>query len=609
MLIFNEVDLEEYIIIDDSPDIEELAERKNESISIPNRHGEIYTGYKYGTKKITIDFYIDANTTENYISIVRELKSILHTDYESKLYLPDELDKYYYAVIDSFECKEKYQGVGYGKMVFICYDPFAYSEDLKVFEGNEDKIVTVLNEGTSTTYPLINVAFTKECHFAQITNWDGKSILIGNRPSVDNDSSKPSNVVISDPCESTEKWLPAGNVVDGDRVVDGSVTVSDNGNYITSGNFGSAVDGVSWHGAAVRRNLNDNIKDFEVKATMIYKDTFGATDNNPSGTTGGTTSGFYKVTCSSLNMRAGSGTNYKVLCTIPKNKKINITQLSSNNLWGKCTYNSKTGWVSMSYLEKETNNSTLSLYGSKKVNRSTNNDKEENKMGRCELYGFDKNGQKLFKIVLRDSTYWYQYVEPEVFIGNTLALDDNKNCPKPKTKTEKDGNKTVTKNIESGKFGDWCNFYGEILVKRETKNNKQYWTLQVNKIVAGKVTKTMKATSLVSNSYPTSDLNHVVLWFGQHENLPVPDEIGLTHLKISRLNEVPVENDIINFEAGDELEIDCNENKVRLNGFDCMDKVDIGSQFFGCDTGLTQFVCNTDDENAHVAAIIQEKYL
>ena len=608
MLRFNDVDLEQYIIIDDGVEIEELPERINTTIDMPSRNGEIYVGYKYGKKLIKVPFFIDARVNNNYTQIVREVKNILHTDVESKLFLPNEPDKYYWAVINNFTSDEIYKGVGKGEMVFICHDPFAYSEELKVFEGDEDKIVTVINDGTTKTYPLINIAFTNDCHFAQVTNWDGQAVLVGNRPSAENPSKAPSNMILNDNCESTANWLPAGNVVDADRVVDGSVTISENGNYITGGSYGTAVEGVGWHGAAVRRNLNDNITDFEVKARMVYKDKYGATDSKPSGNPTGTSTGNYKTTPKALNFRAGAGTKYKVLATIPKGTVLNITSFNSSKTWGKCVYKSKTGWVSMAYLTKTSSNKALKFRNHKMI-KSANNDKEENKMGRCELYGFDKNGQKLFKILVRDSEYYYQYTQPEAFIGSTIVLEDKKTCPKPKTKTEKKDGKTETKKIESGKFGDFNNFYGEFLIRRETKKGKQYWTFQIDKIDGGKVKKTLKVSNLVNSKYPTGDLNHVVLWFGQHKTMPLPEEIGLTDLKISRLNKVAEDETVINFSAGDELEIDCSENRVRLNGFDYMEKIDIGSQFFGCDTGLTQFICNTDDEEVYVSAVIQEKWL
>ena len=604
MLIFNNFDLEQYIITEDI-DIQELAERRNYSIDVPNRMGDVYTGYKYGQKRITIPFKVDARTTADYTEIVRLIKRQIHTDIPAKLYLPDDLGRYYYAVVEDFTCTEVFVGVGDGSLTFICYDPYAYSEGVKVIESDEDKVLTVTNKGSAETYPLINIAFQNEAHFAQVTNWDGKTILVGSRPSVENESVKPNTVILSDPCESTEEWLPAGNVVDAGRVVEGSATVSDNGNYITSGNFGSSNES-TWHGCAIRRNLGENLSDFEVKASVIFKARYGAVDKSPSGgSTGGsssnTTSGSYKTTVSALNFRSGAGTGHSVICTIPKGTTLNIIQLSSNKAWGRCTYKSRTGWVSMSYLSK---------VDPKGVTRSEKNDKDENKMGRIEIYGFDKAGQKLFKVLMRDSTYWYTYGEPEAWIGGTMVLDDKKSDPKPKTTTVKENDKSVAKNIEGGAYGEWNNFLGDFYIKRETISGKQYWTITINKLVNGKVTKTLKtSTKLFNSKYPKGELNNIVVWFGQHKDMPVPDEIGITHLKVSRLNPVTENSNIINFAQGDELEIDCSQNKVWLNGTPYMEKVDIGSEFFSCDSGTSQFACKSDDEDIYVSAVIQERWL
>lgn len=519
MLIFNDVNLEDYIIVDDKVQVDVIAERSNVFLEIPSRNGDIYTGHRYGQRKITIPFFIKAISTVNYLNIVKTLNTILNTDVPCKIYLPNELDKYYYAILDSFECEELYIGVGKGEIVFTCSDPYKYSDELKLLTPDNSNIFTVNNGGSEKTYPTINIKFSKDAHFAQIMNWDGESILVGDRPSVEVGSSKPSNTILTDVCESTADWLSAGNVVDEDRIVDGNLGVSRNGEYIMCSNFGNYPEG-KWHGAAGRRNIGENITDFELKATMIFKPKFG----------------------------------------------------------GK--------------------------------SRSTGNTEVENIFGRAEMYGFDINGQKLFKFVLRDSTYWYDYVEPEIFIGNQLVLDDGKNCPSPKKKSVKEDGKTVSKNIESGAYGDWNNFYGEFYIKRETINNKQYWTAKIDKISGGKVVRTMKTKSRINNSkYPKGDLNHVVIWFGQHKDLPVPEEMGLTWLRIYKLNDVPEGNNVLCFEEGDELEINCSKNEILLNGFNCIDRVDIGSRFFGCDTGESQFVCKTDDENAVVTATIRERWL
>lgn len=575
--------------------------RKNYSKDIPYMDGEIYQGYKKETKTITLEFDINVKTDDEFERYVDYLASVLEVEEPSKLVI-DRTDRYYMAVYDGKVDKTKIlKGRGGFKLTFKCFDPYSYSSEYKLFESNSDNVFTIENKGNKKAYPTVNVAFNNEAHFVQVTNWDGKTVLVGNRPSADNTSSKPSNVVVSDTCEATANWLPSGNVVDADRVVEGSITVSDNGMYITSGNFGNSTE-AKWHGPAVRRNLGENVKDFEIKATMIMKSKFGGQEDSNSGNT---TTGNYKVTASALNLRSGRGTSYKVLTSIPKNTAISVTDIQKG--WGKTTYKGHTGYVSTSYLTKLVKNVKMN---NRSINAlSENHDKEENKMARCELYGFDNSGAKLFKFVIRDSDYWYEYIEPEAWIGNDLILEDGKKVPKPKTTTEKDGDKTVTKNIESGKFGDWNNFYGDFIIRRETTGLKQYWSVEVNKIQGGKVVKSLKSSKITNSKYPVGSLNHVVLWFGQHLDRPVPEEIGLTHLKVSRLNEVPVEADVINFAPGDELEIDCMEDNILLNGFEYMEKVDIGSEFFGCDAGISQFVVRSDDKDIYTSATIQERYI
>lgn len=617
MLIFNDFDLEQYIIHEDI-EIQELSERQNKSIEIPSRNGDLYTGYRYSQKKITIPFKIDARMTNNssstakYVNIVREIKRVLHTDSPSRLYLPDEPNKYYYAVVEEFTCQEILVGVGEGEIVFVCFDPYAYSDGYKLFESDDRKITTIENMGTANCSPSINVAFTQDSHFLQCTNWEGKTILIGNRPSVDDEESIKNELILHDPCQETTNWLPAGDVVDtsdADKIVEGSVTISENGEHLIPSNFGNTVD-KKWHGPSVRRNIGTNITDFEVIARIRHN-----SKGEGGGNTGGSNqpSGNYTVNTSSLNVRSGRGTNYSRLGSVKKNDKLNVTDVKSG--WGKITFNGKTGYVSMSYLKKITT-STRMTHNIKGMMPFAEDDKihTENKMGRLELYGFDKNGKRLFRMGIRDSERYYEYTQPEIYLGSKKVLHDGKSCPAPKKKTvkdDKDDKKTKTVSTESGKFGDWNEYYGEFIIKRETKNNKQYWSLTINKWKDGKEVKKPKLTkfNLVSSDYPTEDLNHVVLWFGKHKDDPEVDDMALTDLKIRRVNPLAKERQVINFTNGDELEIDCENGEVKLNGADRTDLIDIGSEFFSCDQGTSQFICQSDDTNIGVSTVIQEKWL
>lgn len=59
------------------------------------------------------------------------------------------------------------------------------------------------------------------------------------------------------------------------------------------------------------------------------------------------------VTTSSLNMRAGAGTNFTVLTVMPAGAIVNLTGQSANGFFG-ITWNGKTGWASAEYLRVST---------------------------------------------------------------------------------------------------------------------------------------------------------------------------------------------------------------------------------------------------------------
>ena len=51
----------------------------------------------------------------------------------------------------------------------------------------------------------------------------------------------------------------------------------------------------------------------------------------------------------SLRLRSGAGTSYSKVADIPYGTVLKITEISNN--WGKTTYNGKSGWVSLDYIE------------------------------------------------------------------------------------------------------------------------------------------------------------------------------------------------------------------------------------------------------------------
>ena len=324
---------------------------------------------------------------------------------------------------------------------------------------------------------------------------------------------------------------------------------------------------------------------------------------NPTTTT--TSSSSYKTTAN-LNIRSGRGTGYKILTTIPKGKTLTVSDIQSN--WGKVTYNGKTGYSSMKYLSKVSNGKMV------RADEVTSDTTAEDRMGKIEVYGFDKNGHKLFKMSMKDTSEWYEHSYPEIQIGSKVELTENSSTPSPKTTTvtdEKDETKTVTKKIDSGKHGDWNEFTGWFTIER--KDN--YWKCKIEKIDnAGNIVRKIETEKLRSGSYPTGSLSNVVVWFGKYkDNIPV-DVMNVSEINVTNIGEPPKPKEIKPiFKNGDSLIVNFSDQtaKVLRNGqtISMMQHLDIGSEFFSCPTGRSQIGIKSDDNNIDVSASIRKRWL
>lgn len=581
-----------------------LPKRINYTKEIPSVNGEYYSGYKYGIRIIEVDFAIIGASKDDYFTKSRQLASMIDVVIPTKLEFSDEPGKYYYAVVDGSIDIKQIINYGAGTISFVCHDPIAYSKEEKIFAASEDNKLTIDNKGTAFTRPLINVCFGQDAHFLQCTYFTGETVLLGTRPNVDKPSVSQSDLVLDEPCEVTTDFTSVGNILDSDREVMGNCTINQGGYGVVCENYGSSTNG--WHGGALKRGIGSNLEEFEIVATMEHN-SGGKLGYGSNATDKPANNSVYTCTAEpSLRIRQDRTTNSKKVGSIPKGKDVTVTDISKG--WGKVTYGGVTGYSSMDYLSLKQTKNSYSSY----ENSSTENSSTENRLGRIELYGFDSNGQKLFKFVLKDSEEWFEYTEPEVYIGNTLVLSDNKSVPKPITENvQDDNNKTMTKEVDSGRFGDWNNFYGDFKLKRTRLSNGNYqWYTEVNKIKDGKVTNSIKTNTLSSDKYPKGLLNHVVIWFGQHKDCVVVDTMGLTDIKVRRLNQLP--NEPVNqkiFKAGEEVIIDCSQHKVYSKDNDYMQHLDIGSEFFDVRDGVSEIRCISDDKSIDVEASIVEKWL
>ena len=126
----------------------------------------------------------------------------------------------------------------------------------------------------------------------------------------------------------------------------------------------------------------------------------------------------------------------------------------------------------------------------------------------------------------------------------------------------------------------------------------------------GKTTQRLVSNSLSDKAFPTGNLNHVVIWFGQYGDVIPVDTMTVSNIKVSRVN--PVSNTTTNraiFKQGDQLIIDCENNEIELNNNPFMSELDIGSKFFNVGKGTSQFMVVSDDDAIDVSASITEKWL
>ena len=667
MIVYGGVDLGQYIEVR-SINRNILPTRENYTIDIPSMTGKVYNGFKYAERVIEIDFLVKSIDPLDYPQMIRDIATILDVDSPCRLYIMDEPNKYYYAVIDGdTNISEIASGIGEGTFRFICYNPIAYSDEVKMFTGTNSVVAS--NEGTTLAYPIIDINFDSTAAFAQVSNANtGAAVLVGQWPNVNQPSAPAKGPVIEDECKTLTDWLAVGNVLDADRKIDGNFTINSGGYAITPSSFGTNAEGDKWRGPARRRNLGRNVRDFEVVAEFEF-DSKGKNYSNATNTPAtnpSTGANKYKTTAN-LNIRNGRGTNYKILTTMPKGTEVSVSEISGGwgkvsykghtgysamqylalvqgttsnyyttanlnlrssrsksskllltipkgtnlmitdiqNGWGKTSYKNKNGYVSMSYVKPR----QMSLMLEQEKSLLTREETADDKLGLIELYGFDNNGNKLFKMALTDANFYYEYTHPQIQIGSTVVLKDTDSVPAPRKETVKnDKGEEEVVNANSGKFGKWNEFFGKLTIRRETVNNKQQWTCRVDKIQGGNVVASLVSNSLVNANFPTGDLNNLVLFIGQYQTSPA-SAMTLTHLSVKQLNDVPPVVIPQIFRKGDNLRIDCEKNMVYLNDIPYMEHTDIGSNFFPLDAGDTELKIFTDDKGVYTSVSLTERWL
>lgn len=359
MLLFNNIDLEQIVKVI-SIETTLMSDRENFDIDIPSRNGKLYNGFQYKEKEIVIKCDIKRNSEEEYRIAKDELSNALKVEEPKELYI-DDSGRFFFAVSEGEISLERIcEGFYRLKITFICYDPYAYNEEAKQYDGG--RLVVCSNEGNDITYPIIDIGISKPTHFIQVENISNKKkILIGQYPQVGKNTVKDRTIVLQDACESTTDWIPGSTSVDTGRSANGTLSVTATGAGIRAGDYGSKSTGATWYGTSARKNLNTQIEDFFVEVNMSHNSTgisgdptVGKEDNETA--TSGSKTTYYQVTATSLNVRSGAGTSYKRIGSLKKGTKVYPSTISKG--WAKITYNGATGYVYTTYLKKYVSDTT-----------------------------------------------------------------------------------------------------------------------------------------------------------------------------------------------------------------------------------------------------------
>lgn len=236
----------------------------------------------------------------------------------------------------------------------------------------------------------------------------------------------------------------------------------------------------------------------------------------------------------------------------------------------------------------------------------------DDKTGICTLFGYSSDGTQLFSMNMIDDNDYYEFTYPLIRKNGSDFLKDKTKAPTPKIVTEySESNSELTSTKKyglSGKYGDWNEFYGDLYIERV--NNK--WYAYVSKKKDGKVVKTIKTKIITDKTNSSKQLSYLVVYMGTSGSVEKASgmAINLVEIKSQIKNTSNVNNNNWKeFEAGDEVTIDCNIPMVYLNGDEFPALIDIGSDFFKLEPGDNQMAITTDDIAPSTTVIFAEQFL
>ena len=244
---------------------------------------------------------------------------------------------------------------------------------------------------------------------------------------------------------------------------------------------------------------------------------------------------------------------------------------------------------------------------------------EDSCTGICEVVGLDNYGTSLFRLTVTDDNEFYEFTKPSIMIGDPDAainvthgvlLEDKTSVPK--------SNKSYTYNsdelnvdydyLEQGSQGGWNNFYGELGVEKDGDKWKA-WIYKiengatVKKLELGETTVTLQKSR---NAEDVNMLSKIVVYIGTKDS-NYGCGMSVSDIYVEKLNvDIGYEDAI--FRPGDEIQIDCCNNRVYLNN-QLFNNIDMGSDFIELVSGSNDIKVTSNDRDIHATVLFNERYL
>ncbi|WP_204178651.1 phage distal tail protein [Mammaliicoccus sciuri] len=189
-----------------------------------------------------------------------------------------EKNWYWNAMFDGpFELDSTNFGFVQFSVKVILLDPYKYSDVEHQNTAISDQM-TILNNGTAKTYPIIEARALKNSTSFMIAKNDEDYYMIGEDENVFKGVKDKTPIIYKTDGTSVSGWqyLPSQTIMQ-DNITGGVATgsIESNGNQIRVKDYGSRT-GDGWYGPAVKRSLSKTVQDFEITACMkIFKRTEG----------------------------------------------------------------------------------------------------------------------------------------------------------------------------------------------------------------------------------------------------------------------------------------------------------------------------------------------